>query len=185
VLMVICERPPPRWLSRLNGVDTDRARWPRPDYHPHKHLSLLVIQVKHSISFKSKRSTMANPSPASGTLSQRSILVPTYDTFEIIEIIIIKIIYLLRKGSSDRYRDLGQSPMLTRNPIQVYGHTPLGQNLANTTNPEVERCRVLQQVLDGVNGTGQGLDPTSISSLWSIVQWSRWNGDELGIKQAT
>lgn len=60
--------------------------------------------------------------------------------------------------------------MLTRNPIQVYGHTPLGQNLANTINLEVERCRVvLQQVLDGVNGTGQGLNPTSISSLWSIV----------------
>jgi len=135
---------------------------------------------------------MANPSPASGTLSQRSILVPTYYTFEIIEVaatdLIVKIVYLLRKGSSDRYQDLElelkslrQSPMLTRNPIQVYGHTPLGQNLANTINPEV----VLQEVLDGVNGTGQDLNPTSISSLWSIVQWSRWNGDELGIKQAT
>jgi len=47
---------------------------------------------------------MANPSPASGTLSQRSILVPTYYTFEIIELaagLIIKYICFVKDPRID------------------------------------------------------------------------------------
>jgi hypothetical protein len=64
--------------------------------------------------------------------------------------------------------------------IQDYANRPLSQSLADMVQPKVMRCvAVLQDLLDTVNGTRQGLDSTIISKLWPTVWQWRWDGREL------
>jgi hypothetical protein len=91
------------------------------------------------------------------------------------------------KDLSDTYRDLEyelkllhQTLILTGLAIREYNDRLLGESLANTIKPEMERCcMALLELLDKVNCTRQGLAFTSISDLWRPIFGSRWDGSEL------
>jgi hypothetical protein len=95
--------------------------------------------------------------------------------------LIIKIVQSLRDSeSSDYHRDLKlelnslhQTLTLAKLAIQTYEYTPLGQNLTNTINHEVDDCRVaLQELLAIINCYRRGLTSTTIRCLWLQVLWS-------------
>jgi len=100
--------------------------------------------------------------------------------------LIVDVVHLLRIEFSDEYRhlerelkSLSQSLLLTRSAIQVYRYTPLGQSLANTIHPEVERCHVvLQGTLDRIIHYPQS-NSTSIGSFWRQVWCSGLDEEEL------
>jgi hypothetical protein len=73
----------------------------------------------------------------------------------------------------DELELLRQTLTLTRLGIQTFEYTPLGRNLAESINPELERCCVLlQQLFDSFDSCRQGLFPTFIWHLWRYVWWS-------------
>jgi len=75
---------------------------------------------------------------------------------------------------------LQQILTLTGLAIHEYCDTPLGQSLAETMAPEVERCSLaLQELLDQVNATWLSL--ASIGDLWRQIWWGRWDGDEFNL----
>jgi hypothetical protein len=127
-----------------------------------------------------------------GTLPQ-SVLIPKYHASSIVSVagiavhLIVNIINLLRIESSDECRELErelkslcQSLNLTGLAIRAYEYTPLGQSLAKTIHPEVERCRgILQEMLDKIIHYRESLKSTSISGLWRQVWWNGWDVDEL------
>jgi hypothetical protein len=76
-------------------------------------------------------------------------------------------------------RSLQQILTLTGLAIQEYCDRPLGQSLAKTITPEVERCLlVLQELLEHADATWLGLAFTGIGDLWRHVWWGRWDGNE-------
>jgi hypothetical protein len=84
-----------------------------------------------------------------------------------------------RRDLTLELKSLHQTLTLIRLAIQEYDDRPLGQSLANTVTPEVQRCSaILSELLDKVNGTGLRLLHTSIKDLWRPVWWSRWTVDE-------
>ena len=129
--------------------------------------------------------------PNFDTLSQGNVLSTTYQTVSAVETVvglIVQITHLMdRSNDGNNHRDmelelnsLQQTLTLAKLAIQAYGDRPLGQSLANTITPQVERCRVvLLELLDGVNSTRQGLFFTSIRNLWHPVWRKRWDGDEV------
>lgn len=144
--------------------------------------------VSHNIVEDSSRSI-------GGISSERLLLIPSDSSSDVSSMLdtavclIIRITHLLldNRGASDNHRDLTlelkslhQSLTLAGLAITEYEGRPLGQSLAKTVSSEAERCcMVLQELLDRVDGTWQGLNPTSINSLWRPVWWCRWDGDEL------
>jgi hypothetical protein len=59
--------------------------------------------------------------------------------------------------------------------IAIYEDTPLGQSLAVSIDPEVEKCRfILQSMLDGVHCYRRVLYSTPIRDLWPHVLWSAY-----------
>lgn len=102
--------------------------------------------------------------------------------------LIIKIIELLISSDSwDHYRELKgelgslkQTLTLIGLAIQTYGCTPLGRNLANVVNQQVEECSmVLQEFLSTIKSYRRGLSSTGIGSLWGQVLWSGGEVDKL------
>jgi hypothetical protein len=101
--------------------------------------------------------------------------------------LIVNIVHLLHVESADECRHwerelkaLCQSLNLTRLAIQAYEYTSLGQNLAKTIFPEVERCcGVLREILDKIIHYRESLKSTKISGLWRQVLRSRWDVNEL------
>jgi hypothetical protein len=72
-------------------------------------------------------------------------------------------------------KSLQQTLILIRLAIQEYDDRPLGQSLAYTITPEVQRCTtVLSELYDLIKGTGLRLLHTSIKDLWRPVWWSKW-----------
>jgi hypothetical protein len=178
--------------STFNNVGRDQITFNQTDIYISLSGSTLVVPPLESSEHRLLVPPQ-NPSPVHRTLPQRTTCFSTSRTSEIVEIttgLIAKLLCLFRGGSSLEYQHLEielkllcQSLLLTRAAVLGYTDTPLGPNLAKTINPEVERCQaVLRELFDGVKGTWQGLESTSISNLWPQV-W--WRGDnELGIKLA-
>jgi hypothetical protein len=70
--------------------------------------------------------------------------------------------------------------VLTGTAILEYENRPLGHSLVNVVSHEAIRCSVvLEEVLERVSGTREGLNRTKIGGLWQSIWWRRWNGDEL------
>jgi hypothetical protein len=110
--------------------------------------------------------------------------------FEAVNRLIVDVLEsLVAVDYSDHDRDLKhqleslhQTLVLAELGINAFECTPLGWNLANIINPEVERCYdVLQVWIDSINRCRYGLRSTPISSLWRQVWWSGVNleGEEL------
>jgi hypothetical protein len=99
----------------------------------------------------------------------------------------VDIINLLRAERSIQSRrlegklnSLCTSIILTRLAVEAYEYTPIGQNLANTISPEMERClATLREIFDKINSCWEGLRPTRIGSLWPKVWWGGFNAEEL------
>lgn len=69
---------------------------------------------------------------------------------------------------------------LTRLVIQVYEHTPLGRNLANTIVPELEQCCLeLQESFNKIDNCRQEFSSISTPDLWEQIWWMQREKDEL------
>jgi hypothetical protein len=77
-------------------------------------------------------------------------------------------------GLKEELQTLRQTLILADLAIQTYEYTPLGPNLANTINPEIEQCcTVLQKIFDSIDSCQRGLSSTPIRDLWRRVWWMR------------
>jgi hypothetical protein len=64
--------------------------------------------------------------------------------------------------------------------IQVYEHTPLGRNLANTIVPELEQCCLeLQESFNKIDNCRQEFSSISTPDLWEQIWWMQREKDEL------
>ena len=151
------------------------------------------LQVPHHLPCNFSND-LSRPASDPEILSQRSLKHPitayhpseAVSTVETAAGLIVQITNLLTDSSNNcralafESKSLHQTLTLAGLAIREYGNRPLGQGLANTFAPEVERCRVvLLELLDRINGTRRGLAFTSISNLWRPVFGSRWDGNEL------
>ena len=83
------------------------------------------------------------------------------------------------RGLREELRPLRQTLTLTALAINAYRSTPLGQSLATSINPEVERCcAVLQELFDSIRSCRQSMFATYIRDLWYHVWWSGLEEDE-------
>ena len=79
-------------------------------------------------------------------------------------------------GLKEELQTLRQTLILASLAIQTYEYTPLGPNLANTINPEIEQCcTVLQKIFDNIDSCRRSLSSTPIHDLWRRVWWM-WSG---------
>lgn len=102
--------------------------------------------------------------------------------------LIVKIVQsLMDPESSSHHRDLKlelellqQTLTLAGLAIQTYEYTPLGRNMTNIINHEVDHCRViLQELLGIINCYRRSLTSTSIHYLWRQVLWRGSEVEEL------
>lgn len=83
------------------------------------------------------------------------------------------------RGLREELQPLRQTLTLTGIANKAYRSTPLGQSLATSINPEVERCcAVLQELFDSIRSCRQSMFATYIRDLWYHVWWSGWEEDE-------
>jgi len=130
--------------------------------------------------------------PTSGPWMAQGVLIPKCHSSTVVSVVdiavglVVKIIHLLHIEWSDDYRHLErdlkslcQSLILTRSAIQVYEYTPLGQSLANTVHPKVERCHmVLLETFNKIIHYRESLNSTRISGFWRQVWWNSWDENE-------
>jgi hypothetical protein len=179
--------------SAFNQVGRDQ--WNQYTVHIHRQTVINIGQGQTHYHFPDNLSHVL-PRPVSGpeTLPQRYVSTTTYcssDTLPIVDPSISLIIQitnrLINHNDSSNHqilqlqlRSLQQILTLTGLAIHEYCDTPLGQSLAKTMAPEVERCFLaLQELLDQVNATWLGL--AGIGDLWRQVWRGRWDGDEFNL----
>jgi hypothetical protein len=163
----------------------------------HVNLSLFGLGWTHQSVPLSSGNDLSLPTSGFRILSGGQPLVAPHHSFDSISAIgtavnlIIKITSLLidQTDSSNNRRDLvlelkllHQILTLTGLAVQEYEIRPLGQGLAHTITPEIERCcTALQELLDKASSTWLGLNSTSMSDLWRPVWWGRWDGNKFAL----
>jgi hypothetical protein len=155
-----------------------------------------ALPLLHSLGIGLPNNTNCGPShptPDYQVSSQRSLHSTANRLSEVLFVVDIAVGLIIRITSllvdpgdpSNNRRDLElelkslqQTLTLIRLAIQEYDDRPLGQSLAYTITPAVQRCSiVLSELHDKINGTGLRLLHTSIRDLWRPVWWSRWLDD--------
>ena len=160
----------------------------------HTHISLFGSRQTFLHVLDTGRDAPTWPTSIPKTPSRHRALVPTCNlppkAVGIATSLILEIINLLIEHANQspverrelmlELKALYEVLVLTDTAIQEYENRPLGHSLVNVVTHEVIRCSVvLEDVLERVSGTREGLDRTKIGGLWPSVWWRRWNGDEL------
>lgn len=178
----------------ITSIDRDQINTTVVSNHIQISFSLFGSQTHH-LPYNFRGGPPRLTSDCSTSSEEWRLIPPQQRSHDIVSIInitaglIVQITHLLhdRREASNNHRDLvhelkalHQTLVVTGLAIQEYESRPLGQSLANTITPKVEQSYItLQELLDRANGTWQGLNLTSISNLWCLVWWGRWDGDEL------